>query len=280
MRLYFALVAGALIIAAICGAFSWDGSYYLFQTLDKQTPFVPDGRPYYLLLNWPALAITHFTADFTAIRLAFDLSYILVPLLALGASWLIVRKEAPSLFIWPALAVGLGTLAGQFFLTGQGIQQAQLGWPILLATLLRLPRRQFLVALVFAALVFAGHPIGIAIFGLCALVAAVLGLRYSADRTKMWSWAGGLVLLGGVRFLLANGDALENWQLSFRRSGGPISFGLAGMPLYALAVRLERRRWLYSCCAATVRSAIGPSRRVFNFMRPKTMNPRSRTTEP
>jgi hypothetical protein len=235
VRLYFALVAGALIIAAICGAaLSWDGSYYLFQTLDKQTPFVPDGRSYYLLLNWPALAITHFTTDFSVVRSVFGLSYILVPLLSLGASWLIVRKAAPSLFIWPALAIGLGTLAGQFFLTGQGIQPAQLAWPILLATLLRLPGRPFLIALVFAALIFALHPIGIAIFALCALVAAVLGLRYEADRMKMWSWAGGLVLLALVRFLLANGDGSENWQLSINAPTDLYHSALAGMPLVAL----------------------------------------------
>jgi hypothetical protein len=235
VRLYFALVAGALIIAAISGAaLSWDGSYYLFQTLDKQTPFVPDGRSYYLLLNWPALAITHFTADFSVVRSVFGLSYILVPLLSLGASWLIVRKAAPSLFIWPALAIGLGTLAGQFFLTGQGIQPAQLAWPILLATLLRLPGRPFLIALVFAALVFALHPIGIAIFALCALVATVLGLRYEADRIRMWSWAGGLVLLALVRFLLANGDASENWQLSVNAPADLYHSALAGMPLVAL----------------------------------------------
>jgi hypothetical protein len=235
VRLYFALVAGALIIAAISGAaLSWDGSYYLFQTLDKQTPFVPDDRSYYLLLNWPALAITHFTTDFSVVRSVFGLSYILVPLLSLGASWLIVRRAAPSLFIWPALAIGLGTLAGQFFLTGQGIQPAQLAWPILLATLLRLPGRPFLIALIFVALVFALHPIGIAIFALCALVGAALGLRYEADRIKMWSWAGGLVLLALVRFLLANGDGSENWQLSVNAPADLYHSALAGMPLVAL----------------------------------------------
>ncbi len=235
MRLYFALVAGALVIAAICGAaLSWDGSYYLFETLDSQTPYVPHDRLSDLLLNWPALAASRFTADFTIIRLVFNLAYAVVPLAALAASWLIVRKTAPSLFVWAALAIGLGTLPGQFSLIGEGIQVAQLGWPVLLATLLRLPRRHIPLVVVFVALVFVEHPTGSAVLGFSALIAAIIGLRYREDRWKMWGWACGLAILGVVRFLRLYGDSYETGQLSLSLQVDHFHSSVAGMPLYAL----------------------------------------------
>jgi hypothetical protein len=235
VRLYFALIACALIIAAICGvALSWDGSYYLFETLDSQAPYDPHDRLSDLLLNWPALAASHLTADFSIIRLVFNLSYIIPPLASLIASWLIVRKAAPSLFVWPALAIGLGTLPGQFSLIGEGIQVAQLGWPVLLVTLLRLPWRQVPIVIVFVALVFIAHPTGSAILGFSALVAAIIGLRYKEDRWKMWGWACGLAILGVVRFLRLYSDSYETGQLNLNLLIDHFHSSVAGLPLYAL----------------------------------------------
>jgi hypothetical protein len=235
VRLYFILVAGALIVAAICGdALAWDGSYYLFETLDNQTPYAPHGRLHDLLLNLPALEASHLIQDFTIIRLVFNLSYIILPLATLAASWLIVRKRAPALFVWPALAIGLGTLPGQISLTSEGIQAAQLGWPILLATLLRLEWRWFPVALAFAAVVFVAHPTGSAVFGLSALVAAVIGFRHREDRWKMWGWACGLAVLAVACFLLVYTDAYETGQMSMSLQEAHFRSSVAGMPLYAL----------------------------------------------
>ena len=50
VRAFFLLATLGLVLAALCGAaLSWDGSIYLFELLDKQRPYVSQGR----LITWP-----------------------------------------------------------------------------------------------------------------------------------------------------------------------------------------------------------------------------------
>ncbi len=45
MRCFFTAIAAALLLAALSGvALAWDGSYFLFSTLDLQSPFLVYGR--------------------------------------------------------------------------------------------------------------------------------------------------------------------------------------------------------------------------------------------
>src|SRR2546423_15486135 len=129
MRIYFLLVSIALCIAAMCGAaLSWDGSYYLYKPLDTQSPFVLHSRPINVALQWPVLVASHITSDIRVLNAVFGLMHASVPLIALAASWWIVRNRAPGLFVWAALGICLGTLPGVFQLTSDAIDVVQLFW--------------------------------------------------------------------------------------------------------------------------------------------------------
>ncbi len=114
MRCFFTAIAAALLLTALSGvALAWDGSYFLFSTLDLQSPFLVYGRLAHIPLDWLVLQASHLNASPMATQTAFGLVYFSLTLGALSASWWIVRDHAPTLFVWSALAIGLGTLPGQ-----------------------------------------------------------------------------------------------------------------------------------------------------------------------
>src|ERR1700686_3288738 len=111
MKTYFVLIIAALSVAVLSGgALLWDGSYYLYTTLDRQTAFIPNHRYIAAVLQTPVLLAYHFTHNTQVLALVFGLGYAVIPLLSLALSWLIVRRTAPALFVWAALGFGFGTL--------------------------------------------------------------------------------------------------------------------------------------------------------------------------
>jgi len=203
MRLYFGLISIALVVAALSGAaLSWDGCYYLFKVLDSGQPFIPPNRYLGYVLQLSTLAVRVLTDDLTILQTVFGLTYAVVPLLALAACWWVVRRDAPALFIWPALSIGVGLLPGIFFLTAGGVQAVALFWPVLLGTLLGLPRTTLPVVAVFALLTFLAHPSA----GVLLLIAGGVALwaaRPSGEqRGRMLAAAATFAVLGVARFAI------------------------------------------------------------------------------
>jgi hypothetical protein len=234
MRIYFLLVSIALCIAAMCGAaLSWDGSYYLYKTLDTQSPFVLHSRLINVALQWPVLVASHFTSDIRVLNAVFGLLHASVPLIALAASWWIVRERAPGLFVWAALGICLGTLPGLFQLTSDAIDVVELFWPVLLILVVRIPRRHIPVLLCFVAVVFVSHPTASALLGFGAVSAGFIGLVSRAERRKMLAWASVLGVMAIARFLMIK-DSYEINQLSVPSQMRAFYLALAGLPLAAL----------------------------------------------
>jgi hypothetical protein len=129
-----ALATGGAFIGALSGlATNWDGAYYAFKALDAQSPYVPHGRVVNVLLQAPVILAAGLTDRLGVLRLIFGLTYLAVPVVALAASWVVVRHRRPELFVWPVLCVCMGTLAGQMNPSSEALQAAQLAWPALLA---------------------------------------------------------------------------------------------------------------------------------------------------
>lgn len=268
MRLYFGLVGAAALIAALSGAaLSWDGSYYLFKLLDTGRPFIPPNRYANIPLHEFVLLVRAVTDDMTILQAVFALLYTAIPMVALAASWWVVRREAPALFIWPAFSIGLGLLPGMFFFVGEGIQVVALFWPVLLATLLRLPRPVLPTMTLLAILTFLTHPMAIMLFMVAAVVAAWIGIGAKDVRRRMFAAAAAFGLLAGARFLVLQ-PAAASEPTSSAAYAAAYATAVSGYPLALVACA-----W-FAACMVLVAALIGKSKepevapvlRLFQFI--------------
>lgn len=239
MRLYFGLTASALLFGVACRApLAWDGSWYLFNILNAQTPYVPFGRFITIPLHYPVVLASTVTSDLRILGTVFGLVYIAIPMTALIASWWIVRPYAPSLFLWAALGLGVGTLPGQLLFASEGIQAVQLFWPILLSVLTGIHARQVPVLLLFLLLVFCAHPVAGPLLALAAGFAFLVGLRQRTQRQWLWTWSGGLIAMAALRFAtsLMFASPYEAAEMSLEMQGRHFRAAVAGLPLLAIVL--------------------------------------------
>jgi hypothetical protein len=226
------LALGALgaLTAAVSGvALSWDGSAYLFNALDSQQPFVPHGRVVDVLIQAPTLLAQTFTDRLGILRLVFGLSYLSIPVLALLASFIVVRRK-PRMFIWPVLAVCVATLPGQVNPSSEALQSSQLIWPILLAAIVGLDRSDWVAwpAVVATGLYAAvAHPFGALLLGGVLLISVAYRRRSLAAVAAML-----LVIAAANAWLTADpyqGDRITMSVITY-------GFGqaIAGAPLIAI----------------------------------------------
>ena len=236
MRVFAICIGVGLVVAALCGAaLAWDGSAYLFHILDTHTLYTPHYRYATAPLQAIVLLAAGVTGSLPVLQAVFGLMYASVPVLALVASWLVVRREQRQLFVWAALGVALGTLPGQFFFVSEALIAVQLFWPLWLALLVGAQPRHTPLILVLAIALAFSHPFAIPLLGLAALLALFSGWRNAEARTRLWRWAAGLGVAAGlstVMFVLL-ADTYQAEQLSpdvFRFALA----SLAGLPLVAL----------------------------------------------
>lgn len=239
MRFYYALISAALLIETLTGVgLAWDGSYTLFNVLDTQSPEVSYGRITQVPLHWIVVVVSQVTRDLNVLRGAFVLIYAALTLLALAASWWIVRSRegAEPLFVWAALGIGLGTLPGQVCAVCQSMLSMQLFYPIVLAILIGIPRRTVPVVALLAVVILFLHPVAFALFPIAAALALLVGLRYPDGRRRLWLGAlafGALGVIAWLRFMLFR-SAYETGELSLKVLTAHFYDAVAGIPILAL----------------------------------------------
>jgi hypothetical protein len=239
MRFFFGLTATALIFAAICGAaLTYDGSYYLYGSLEDQHPMIPNRREIHGPLQWPVIWASHTIQDTGALELIFNVMYVNIPFLALAASWWIVRKTAPWLFLWAALGICIAMLPGQIGFISEGAYIMQLAWPIFLAVLTRVRSRHLPLLIFLCYVILVTHPYAVAIFGAAALLAFVAGLHYTEQRRERWLWAAALAALTVftlARFLTSV-NSYESGQLESNLLVMRFESSVLGAPLIGLVL--------------------------------------------
>ena len=238
-RVFFGISLPAFLALAISGAaISWEGSNYLFQTLQSQTPIAPHDRYLDVLMDLPVLLFSHVSGNPYAWQVVFGLTHILVPITGLAVSWWILRANAPVLFVWVALMYGFVTVFGQMYLQNEEFAAIELCLPIVLAMVTRdrLIHVPVLAALALGA--FFANPLSIPLFGFAAVLAAAIGGLHPEVRWAKWTWAGVLALLtvlNAIFFVVSSSKDSYNRQMlavqpllhSFRAS-------VLGLPLLAL----------------------------------------------
>jgi hypothetical protein len=237
MRLYFGLITAALSFAVVSGAaMAWDGSYILFKILDLQSPFLPHNRLVNIPLHWIVLLTSRLTNDLSILQMVFGAAHAVIPLAALAISWWIVRGYAEPLFIWAALGIGFGTLPAQLCFACEAVSALLLFWPVILAILTRIRKRQFLVILGLIVVIFFTHPISVIIFALGSSLAFTIGLRSRQDRKRMLMWAYGLSAMTVLKSLtfLSLQSSYEMSQLSINLLKFYFDVSVSGFPLISM----------------------------------------------
>ena len=207
IRLYFGFVLAGLILAALSTAsMSWDGSFQFFKALDTQAIYVPFRR----YITAPAHTITIIASqlghDMGFLQVVYGLVYILFPLVSLMLSWWIVRRRAPSLFVWVALGVSISILPVQLPLFLEATIVIHLFWPVLMVILTRIQNRHIPILLLFPIIMIATHPTAALMLALAVAAMFLVGLIDQRSRRKMWFWAAIYALSGGFAiFRLSQG---------------------------------------------------------------------------
>jgi hypothetical protein len=180
---YFGLATAASAIAGILGlALAWDGAWYLFNILDRGKPLTLFARWVNVPLDVPVVIARVLTHDTGLASLVFGLAYFAVPVVALAASWWVVRKRAPRLFVWAALGIGLVCLPGQAFSVSETMMAIQLAWPILLAVLAGSIRENRVLVAGLAIAVALSVFVGIALLLGIAVAAVIVGRFRPGER--------------------------------------------------------------------------------------------------
>ena len=237
LRACFGPLALGYLVAVCCGAaLAWDSGGIFFQLLDTRAPVTPNQRWVNAVAQLPALLASRVTDNLALLGFVFGLTWALVPLGALAAAWLLARRRAPELFVWPVMAVGLGLLPGLFYLGTEADVALVLVWPLFLATLLGVARPLWPVVAVCAILLAISHPYAIGLFALLAALALLLRRREGRHRRELVGWALAFGLLAGLtalRFLLFH-TGYERDQLSRGALAWNFLVALRGYPAAAL----------------------------------------------
>jgi hypothetical protein len=234
---YLGLTAAAGAVAAGLGlVLAWDGSWLAFNALDRGRPAVFFARWIEIPLQVPVVVARRLTEDVGLLSVVYGLSFFAVPVIALAASWWLVRAREPRLFAWAALGVGLIALAGQAFAVSEGMMAVQVTWPLFLAVLAgSLSERRVVVATLGIALAVTAPTAVPLLLGLAAATAIVQLLDPDRPRRDAW-WI--LVFLAlaaaaGVRSVVSDDIAAHAVELTLDVIVFRFRAGLLGLPLAA-----------------------------------------------
>jgi hypothetical protein len=229
--LWLAALVAAYLVAALAGLPLYgDGAYYWFKLAADEGFVVPNLRVGALLPQLPGMLAGRITDDPVLLRHAFSLGYVALPALSIVACWLIVRRRAPALLMFPLLWLVVHQI--NFSSVSELLSSVHLAWPFVLAAVLWPARRAVrLYGWFLGALFVVLHPMAfVPAFGLAAL-SAWLGWRApdatwarrrggAAGATALrWAWlelAAWLLVTGLLRFgwTLTGANRYERSNLS------------------------------------------------------------------
>jgi len=237
MRAFFVLVLLALLLCAVSGTtMAYDGSYYVIKSLDAGAPMVPNRRYIHDPLQRPLMLMSQITDNVGVLQTTFGLAYVAIPFFALAASWWVVRKRNPGLFVWAAFGIGIGTLPGQIGWISEAASIWQLFWPVVLMLLLGVRKRDIPLMAFLCLVIFIANPQASLIFGSGMVLVFLSGWRFSARRRVDWTWAAvfaALCTITVIRFAIEV-NPYETEQLGFSLLLERFASAFANWPLVAL----------------------------------------------
>jgi hypothetical protein len=206
--IFLACSALALGIAGwIGGALSFSGSAFFFALIEHQALHQPFGRYSTAPFQLPALVASSVTNSLVVLRHLFGLGYAVAPFGALLVSWLVVRKRAPQLIVWPVIGITVVCLPGLLCLIQESPIVAEWAWPLLLLTLVALDNRwTVLVAVALAVFVFFCSANSLGVFLVVAAAALVRAAVQPAMRSRLLIWGVAMLVAAPLEYGLRNSD--------------------------------------------------------------------------
>jgi hypothetical protein len=195
-----AVVCAYLLTAVVGLPLFQDGGWYFFKIATSGQAELPNLRYTALLPQLPAAWAAPHVADAVLLRHLFSLGYVALPVASLLACWMLARRRAPALFLFPLLWFLLNLV--NFSGVSELLSSLYLTWPLVLAMLLAPASRWVWLYAVIAAPMLAGlHPLAfLPAFALALLGAALAWLIPNLRR--IWG-ALALVSLASGLFRLA-----------------------------------------------------------------------------
>ncbi len=236
------LAVGGYAAASLrLAALSWDGSWYLFRSLQDRAPFIPHERYGTYPLLWVIVQTSRVVADPKILGVCYGLLLSMFPLGSLALCWHYLRGEdRVGLRVWPALGILLTPLPGQFCLMSEATLAAQLLWPIWAILWAGLPGAGGGVWLALLSMeLFFLHPTAVLIFFLAAAFCAWRAWGGTGPGRRGWTrWAGvfGALAIGKLVFSICAATAYERGQLSGGQVIEQFRNAVFGAPLALLAL--------------------------------------------
>ncbi|MGD8206947.1 MAG: hypothetical protein PVH47_02600, partial [Thiohalocapsa sp.] len=191
-----AVVCAYAITALVGLPLFQDGAWYFFKIATSGVAELPNLRYTALLPQLPTVWAAPFVDDAVMLRHIFSLSYVALPVASLLGCWLLVRRRAPALMLFPLLWLLLNLV--NFSGVSELLSSLYLTWPLVLAMLLASSRSwTWVYAGIAAPMLAALHPLAfLPAFALALLAAALAWLR---PRLR-WAWGSlaGLLLATGL----------------------------------------------------------------------------------
>lgn len=224
-------------IAALVGLPLYgDGTLYYFRLVLDRVPEIPNLRLAAVLPQIPALVAIRLSDDPLLTRHLFSLGYAALPVLSLFACWIIVRRPAPALILYPALflVANLVNLSG----VSELLTSLYLAWPlVLLAGLYPRWRGTWVYAATFAPILLFLHPLGFLLLFALAGLGWLDAYRHPGLRSVWGPLAAGLGIAGALRLLwtLLGANAYER---SYQEIAEAAHYLMADTPTKALFLLL------------------------------------------
>lgn len=180
------LIGAAFTGAALAGLpLFGDGAYYFFRLALDGEPLVANLRVGAVLAQLPVLVAWRLTDDPLLLRHAFAFGYAALPWLSLLVCWLLVRRHAPALVLFPILE--LVALQLNFSAVSELLLTLHWSWPFVLAALVWPERAATRVyGWLLAALLVVLHPLAFAAAAWLALLAGWIAWGATGWLRRRW----------------------------------------------------------------------------------------------
>ena len=206
-----------------------DGAHYLFRLRMDGLPYVPDLRLAAVPMQLPAWLASRLGADVLATRHLFAFGETLVPAASIAGCWLVVRRRAPWLMLFPALALLLNQV--NFSGVSELLAMQYLAWPLVLAMALHAGRPWVQrYAAIAGPLLLVQHPLAFApAFGLAALALIVAWMRAGSRRTwlRLALW---LAACGAARAIWSSVGLSAHYEQTMLSADGAAFYFLPVTP--------------------------------------------------
>ena len=216
------LAALAYIVASFClMVLTWDGAGYVFNTIERGHPAVPNGR----YSDYPFLAVVSLLRflinDSHLLACIYGLVLAVLPLGSLLLSFYFLSSpQNRALRVWPVLGIFLSVLPGQAFVAAEAVPAAQVCWAIWAIVAADISGTSLVWLAALNLFLFFLHPSAALIYAVTGgLFLMKAGVTTRQRTTNAWM---GIVFVGlaAVRlwYALATANSYERGEESFSQN--------------------------------------------------------------